>query len=94
MFSALSVKRHRACTEENEIAAITFRKTRLLAQLSSITYQTLALAFVVGALAVVAGRTGSNLGAIAAVLLLMLRSMTYGSVIQSSSQHCVTIAAS
>ena len=72
--------------QKNEIAARAFRKTRLLAQLSSIAYQALALAFVIGALAVVAGHTGSNLGAIAAVLLLMLRSMSYGSVIQSTSQ--------
>ena len=70
----------------NEIAARTFRKMRLLSQLSSITYQTLALAFVIGALAIVAGHTGTNLGAIAAVLLLLLRSLTYGSMIQSTSQ--------
>jgi ABC-type multidrug transport system fused ATPase/permease subunit len=73
--------------QSNEIAARTFRKTRLLAQLSGVTYQTLALAFVVCALAVVAGHTLSNLGAIAAVLLLMLRSMIYGAAIQSTSQQ-------
>ncbi len=71
----------------NEIAARTFRTTRLLAQLSGVTYQTLALAFVVCALAVVAGHTGSSLGALAAVLLLMLRSMIYGAAIQSTSQQ-------
>ena len=71
----------------NEIAATTFRKTRLLAQLSQVTYQTLALALVVCALAVVAGHTGSSLGAVAAVLLLMLRSMLYGSTIQATSQQ-------
>lgn len=73
-------------SRRSEIAARTSRKTRFLAQLSSVTYQTLALLFVIGALAVVAGHTGSNLGATAAVLLLMLRSMAYGSVIQSTSQ--------
>jgi ABC-type bacteriocin/lantibiotic exporter with double-glycine peptidase domain len=71
----------------NVIAARTFRKTRLLTQLSGVTYQTLALAFVVCALAVVAGHTGSSLGALAAVLLLMLRSMIYGAAIQSTSQQ-------
>ncbi|MFZ2058428.1 MAG: ABC transporter ATP-binding protein [Acidimicrobiales bacterium] len=71
----------------NEAAARAFRKTRLVAQLSGVTYQTLALAFVVCALAVVAGHTGRSLGGIAAVLLLMLRSMTYGSAIQSTSQQ-------
>ena len=70
----------------NEIAARTLRKLRLVAQFSSVAYQTLALAFVIGALAVVAGHTGSNLGSIAAVLILMLRSMSYGSVIQGTSQ--------
>jgi len=71
----------------NEIAARTFRKLRILAQFSSVAYQTLALAFVVCALAVVAGHTGSNLGSIAAVLLLMLRSMTYGATVQATSQQ-------
>ena len=70
----------------NEIAARTLRKLRLLAQFSSVAYQTLALAFVIGAFALVAGHTGSNLGSIAAVLILMLRSMSYGSVIQATSQ--------
>jgi ABC-type multidrug transport system fused ATPase/permease subunit len=69
----------------NQTAAKTLRKLRRLSQLSSVTYQTLALAFVVCALAVVAGHTGTNLGGLAAVLLLMLRSMSYGSVIQSVS---------
>ena len=34
-----------------------------------------------------AGHTGSNLGSIAAVLLLMLRSMTYGATVQATSQQ-------
>ena len=71
----------------NDVAASTFRRLRLIAQLSSVTYQTLALAFVVCALAVVAGHTGRNLGSIAAVLILVLRSMTYGSTVQSTGQQ-------
>ena len=51
------------------------------------TYQLLALAFVVCAFAVVAGHTGSRLGSIAAVLLLMLRSMTYSATVQATSQQ-------
>ena len=43
--------------QSNEIAARTFRKLRVLSQLSGVTYQALALAFVVSALAVVAGGT-------------------------------------
>jgi ATP-binding cassette subfamily B protein len=73
--------------QSNQIAATTLRKLRILQQLSTVTYQALALAFVVGALAVVAGHTGSNLGSIAAVLLLMLRSMTYGAMVQATSQQ-------
>ena len=69
----------------NEVAAGTFRKLRRISQLSGVAYQALALAFVVCAFAVVAGRKGSDLGSIAAVLILMLRSMTYGSAIQSAS---------
>ncbi|MGA3355039.1 MAG: ABC transporter ATP-binding protein [Acidimicrobiales bacterium] len=71
----------------NEIAARTFRRLRIVSQLSGVTYQVLALAFIVCAFAVVAGHTGSNLGSIAAVLLLMLRSMTYGATVQSTSQQ-------
>jgi ABC-type multidrug transport system fused ATPase/permease subunit len=73
--------------QSNEIAARTFRKLRVLSQLGGVAYQALALAFVVSALAVVAGHTGSSLGSIAAVLLLMLRSMTYGAAVQATSQQ-------
>jgi ABC-type multidrug transport system fused ATPase/permease subunit len=71
----------------NEIAASTFRRLRTLSQLSGVTYQVLALAFVVCAFAVVTGHTGSKLGSIAAVLLLMLRSMTYGAAVQATAQQ-------
>lgn len=70
----------------NEMAARTYRQVRLLQQMFSVIYQTLALAFVVCAFAVIAGHTKHNLGAIAAVLLLMLRSLSYGSGTQSSVQ--------
>jgi ABC-type multidrug transport system fused ATPase/permease subunit len=40
----------------------------------------------VAGLAILVGHTGSNLGATGAVLLLSLRSLTYGSQIQSTSQ--------
>ena len=49
-------------------------------------YQTLALAFVICAFAVIADHTEHNLGAIAAVLLLMLRSLSYGSGTQGNIQ--------
>jgi len=71
----------------NEMAARTLRKLRLVSQFSGVTYQTLALAFVVCALAVVAGHTGRNLGSLAAVLILMLRSMSYGATVQGTSQQ-------
>jgi ATP-binding cassette subfamily B protein len=71
----------------NEIAGMTFRKARLLLQLTPVVYQTLALLFVVCALAVVTGHTGTNPGSIAAVLILTIRSLFYGSVIQSTSQQ-------
>jgi ABC-type multidrug transport system fused ATPase/permease subunit len=71
----------------SEIAATTYRKMKLLLQASPVVYQTLALAFIVGALALVSGHTKGNLGPIAAVLILTIRSMYYGSVIQSTSQQ-------
>ena len=71
----------------NHQAAISFRKSRLLGQTSPVVYQSFALAFVVVGLAVLVGHPGSDLGATGAVLLLSLRSLTYGSTIQSTSQQ-------
>ena len=71
----------------NHRAAMSYRKSRLLGQTSPVVYQSFALAFVVVGLAVLVGHTGSDLGATGAVLLLSLRSLTYGSTIQSTSQQ-------
>jgi ABC-type multidrug transport system fused ATPase/permease subunit len=76
-----------ALHRSNAVAARAFRRLRTLSQLSGVTYQALALAFVVCAFAVVARHTGSNFGSIAAVLLLMLRSMNYGATVQGTSQQ-------
>ena len=50
-------------------------------------YQSFALTFVVVGLAVLIGHPGTDLAATGAVLLLSLRSLTYGSSIQSTSQQ-------
>jgi len=71
----------------NDTAATTFKRVRVLTLLNPVIYQTVALTFLVCALAVVAGHTGRNLGSIAAVLLLMLRAINYGSSVQSTSQQ-------
>ncbi len=71
----------------NHLAAMSFRRSRLLGQTSPVVYQSFALAFVVAGLAVLVGHTGSDLEATGAVLLLSLRSLTYGSTIQSTSQQ-------
>ncbi len=73
--------------ERNHQAAVSLRKSRLLAQSSPVVYQIFALGFIVVGLAIVVGHTGSNLGATGAVLLLTLRSLIYGSTIQSASQQ-------
>ena len=73
--------------QTNEAAATTFRRCWLLLQLSPVIYQGLLLAFVVAAIGVLAGHTVGGLGATAAVMLLMLRSMSYGSAVQSQSQR-------
>jgi ABC-type multidrug transport system fused ATPase/permease subunit len=73
--------------ERNHQAAISYRKSRILGQASPVVYQTFALGFVIIGLAILVGHTGSNLGATGAVLLLTLRSLTYGSQIQSISQQ-------
>jgi ATP-binding cassette subfamily B protein len=73
--------------QSNEVAATTFRKTQLLTQLNPVIYQSVAFVFLVSALAIVAGHTGRNLGEIAAILLLMLRAISYGSTVQTTSQR-------
>jgi ATP-binding cassette subfamily B protein len=73
--------------ERNHQAAISYRKSRILGQASPVVYQTFALGFVIIGLAILVGHTGSNLGATGAVLLLTLRSLTYGSQLQSTSQQ-------
>lgn len=71
----------------NHQAATSLRKSRLLGQTSPVVYQSFALTFVVVGLAVLIGHPGTDLAATGAVLLLSLRSLTYGSSIQSTSQQ-------
>jgi ABC-type multidrug transport system fused ATPase/permease subunit len=73
--------------ERNHQAAVSFGKSLLLLQTSPVVYQTFALGFVVVGLAILAGHTGSNLGAAGAILLLTLRSLIYGGTIQATSQQ-------
>jgi ABC-type multidrug transport system fused ATPase/permease subunit len=71
----------------NGRAARSFRRNRHLGLLIPVVYQTFALGFVVVGLAVLASRGGNALGATAAVVLLVLRSLTYGANIQATSQQ-------
>ena len=73
--------------ERNRVAAVSLQRVQLLGLVSPVVYQTLALGFVIAGLAIVIGRSGGNLGATGAILLLVLRSLTYGSQIQSNSQQ-------
>jgi ATP-binding cassette, subfamily B, bacterial len=73
--------------QRNHQAAMSFRKSRLLVQTSPVIYQSFALGFVVLGIAIIVGHSASNLGATGAVLLLSLRSLTYGSQVQSTSQQ-------
>ena len=70
----------------NELAARAQRQATLLQQLVTVIYQTLALTFIICAFAVIAGHPTHNLGAIAAVLLLILRSLFYAASTQGSVQ--------
>jgi ABC-type multidrug transport system fused ATPase/permease subunit len=70
----------------NGKAARIYRQLKLLQQLLPVVYQTLALTFIVCAFGFIAGHAEHNLGATAAVLLLMLRSLQYGSGTQSTVQ--------
>jgi ABC-type multidrug transport system fused ATPase/permease subunit len=71
----------------NHEAAISFRKSRRLVLISPVIYQTFALGFVLVGLAILIGHSGGNLGETGAVLILTLRSLTYGSSVLSTSQQ-------
>jgi ATP-binding cassette, subfamily B, bacterial len=73
--------------QRNHEAAISYAKSRVLGQYNSVVYQTLALAFIIIGLALLLAHSGKNLGATGAILVLTLRSLVYGSAIQSSSQQ-------
>jgi ATP-binding cassette subfamily B protein len=72
--------------DSNEVAARTQRQVALLGQLVTVIYQMLALTFIICAFAVIAGHKTHDLGAIAAVLLLILRSLSYAAGTQGSIQ--------
>ena len=74
-------------SQRNHEAAISYRKNRLLGQSNSVVYQTLALGFIIVGLVLLLDHSGKNLGETGAILVLTLRSLVYGSAIQSSSQQ-------
>jgi len=73
--------------KRNHDAAISYRRSRLLGQASPVIYQTLALGFIIVGLAIFLGHSGKTLGSTGAILVLTLRSLTYGSQIQGNSQQ-------
>jgi ATP-binding cassette, subfamily B, bacterial len=73
--------------QRNHEAAISYRKNRLLGQSNSVVYQTIALGFIIIGLALLLEHSGKSLAATGAILVLTLRSLQYGSAIQSSSQQ-------
>ena len=73
--------------EHNLEAALSFGRNKRLGTITPVLYQMLALAFVVGGLAVLSSYQVADLASTGAVLLLVLRSLTYGSTIQSTIQQ-------
>jgi ABC-type multidrug transport system fused ATPase/permease subunit len=73
--------------EENHEAALSANRTRRLMAMNPVVYQTCALGFIVIGLAILVGHHNTTLGATGAVILLTLRSLTYGANIQSNSQQ-------
>ena len=73
--------------QRNHEAAVSLRKNRLLGQSNPVVYQALALGFVVLGLALLLDHSGKNLGGIAAIIVLTLRTLQCGSGIQSYSQQ-------
>jgi ATP-binding cassette, subfamily B, bacterial len=73
--------------EHNVESALSYRRNRRLGQLTPVLYQTFAFAFIIGGLAVLSGSKSASLASTGAVLLIILRSLTYGSNVQSTIQQ-------
>lgn len=71
----------------NREAAQSYQRSKSLLQVVPAVYQTLALTFVIMGVGALVVHQGLNLAALGAVLLLALRSLAYGSTMQSSSQQ-------
>ena len=71
----------------NDQTALSYKRMRLIALLVPVIYQTAALALVVGGLSFIIGGGAHNIAAIGAILLLILRSLTYGQTVQAVSQQ-------
>jgi ABC-type multidrug transport system fused ATPase/permease subunit len=76
----------RRLDDENDKSAEQYRVTRVLAGVSPVIYQSLALGCIVGGAGLLAARSTADLASTGAVLLLMLRSLSYGSSMQGSIQ--------
>ena len=71
----------------NDKTALSYKRMRLLSLLVPVIYQTAALALVVGGLSLIIGGGAHNIGTIGAILLLILRSLTYGQTVQTVAQQ-------
>jgi ABC-type multidrug transport system fused ATPase/permease subunit len=69
----------------NVTSSRTYRRSRFLNQLTPVLYQSLVLAFITTGFALLVSIHTSNLGSNVAILLLMLRSMLYGSSFQATT---------
>jgi ABC-type multidrug transport system fused ATPase/permease subunit len=63
-----------------------YRRTQMLSQTVPILYQSFALGFIIAAIVLLAGAGHAKFAELGAILLLVLRSVSYGSNIQSSIQ--------
>jgi ATP-binding cassette subfamily B protein len=77
----------------NDEAAVSYGRSRRLVLFVPVIYQTFALGFVILGLALLSKNSAGDLGATGAVVLLILRSLTYGTNVQSVSQQIRTYEA-
>jgi ABC-type multidrug transport system fused ATPase/permease subunit len=73
--------------DANEEAAQSVRRTRRYSQVLPVVYATVTLLFVLMGLTLLSGSGATTLASIGAVLLLILRSLTYGAQVQGTSQQ-------
>ena len=89
MFGVQAAKHRLGSRPQSRNITRSYFKTQVLAGMLPATYQGVALLLVIGVLGLVQSADVSNVSALGAVVLIMLRSLSYGQAVQSAYQGII-----